>query len=258
MAFRAAAAVAAWQNVRCGLKPASAARFASFGIRSAVASLSHPYSSGPAADPAPTVEAPSEPVAEVVPTTTIFDRIKEDVKKSMKARDRSRVAALKGLLNDINYAEKSRVPPKKFNSDEDVVSFIQRSISKRDDSIAMFRAGSREDLAANEEAEIVVLREFLPPQLTIKEIDDVVLKTCLETGAANIKVRTVAIFPFSSIDGREAVPAVQWCEQTGRLPFQEFNRVMKAVPISFAQAPRAVVAAAARRFLTEPEKYGLC
>ncbi|KAG5461266.1 MAG: Yqey-like protein-domain-containing protein [Olpidium bornovanus] len=156
--------------------------------------------------------------------TTILARIKEGEKKAAETNDTPRLWVLRGLLADIAEAEKRRYPPRMVNCDSDVVHLIHKAIAKRNEVIAMYREGGREDLVVEEEAEGAIIKDLLPPQLATKEVDEIVLQTCVDVGATS---------------------------------FKHFNHVLRTVPISPTRAPKAKIVAAAGRYINNPEKYGV-
>jgi uncharacterized protein YqeY len=103
------------------------------------------------------------------------EQIQSDLTASMKARDQIRTDALRMLRAAIQRYEVDRTDAKHPQhgqpiGDGDYITVLQREIKQRHDSIEAFRKGSREDLAAKEEAEIKVLSVYLPQQLTKEQI----------------------------------------------------------------------------------------
>ncbi len=100
----------------------------------------------------------------------------------MRKRDAARTSALRMLKSAIQYAEleKGRVGAL---TDAEGIVVIAKEIRKREDSIERFRSGQREDLARQEEAEIGVLREFLPEPLSLEELEAMVRGAILDTEA---------------------------------------------------------------------------
>lgn len=72
-------------------------------------------------------------------------------------------------------------------TDDDYAAILAREVKTRRESVEAFRAGGREDLAAKEEAEIAILAEFLPQQLTEGEITSLVAEGIAATGAASAR-----------------------------------------------------------------------
>ncbi|MDD4933964.1 MAG: GatB/YqeY domain-containing protein [Methylacidiphilaceae bacterium] len=109
-------------------------------------------------------------------------RINEELKESMRKRDAARTSALRMLKSAIQYAELEKGKAG-ATADPEVMAVIAKEIRKREDSIERYRSGQREDLARQEEAEIGVLREFLPEPLSPEELEALVRRAIRETGA---------------------------------------------------------------------------
>ena len=76
------------------------------------------------------------------------DRLAADLKAAMRAKEKTRLSVVKGLISDLNYAEKSEQPP------ESLITVVQKAMKRRQDSAEQFRAGGRPELANNEDAEV--------------------------------------------------------------------------------------------------------
>jgi uncharacterized protein YqeY len=98
---------------------------------------------------------------------TLKDRITDDMKTAMRARDAERLLAIRGLLAAIKQRE---VDERIVLDDAAVVAIVDRLIKQRRDSITQFEAGGRADLVAKEAAELKVLEAYLPQRLTADEI----------------------------------------------------------------------------------------
>jgi uncharacterized protein len=96
------------------------------------------------------------------------DRITEDMKAAMRARDTARLSAIRMLLAAIKQKE---VDERVELSDADVIGIVDRMIKQRRESIAQFDAGGRPELSAAERAEIAVLERYLPERLSAAELD---------------------------------------------------------------------------------------
>lgn len=110
--------------------------------------------------------------------------IQEAVKQAMKARDQVTLSTLRLLLSAV-HNEEIRVRRELTNED------IQRTIAtlgkQRAEAIELYRKGGREDLAAKEDAELTILKRFLPQELSEAEIKKLI-ETCIEeTGARGIQ-----------------------------------------------------------------------
>lgn len=113
-------------------------------------------------------------------TTTLKDRIQDDVKSAMRAREAERLTTLRGLLAAVKQRE---VDERTTLDDTAVLSVIDKLLKQRRDSIAAFRQGGREDLAAKEEAEAHVLQAYLPERLSAEAVATRVAALVAELGA---------------------------------------------------------------------------
>ena len=93
---------------------------------------------------------------------TLKDRITDDMKDAMRARDAERLLAIRGLLAAIKQRE---VDERTLLDDVAVVAIVDKLVKQRKDSIAQFQAGGRADLVAKESAEQAVLERYLPQRL---------------------------------------------------------------------------------------------
>jgi uncharacterized protein YqeY len=98
---------------------------------------------------------------------TLKDRITDDMKTAMRARDAERLLAIRGLLAAIKQRE---VDERMTLDDAAVVAIVDRLIKQRKDSITQFEAGGRADLVSKETAELHVLEAYLPQRLGADEI----------------------------------------------------------------------------------------
>jgi len=114
---------------------------------------------------------------------SLKSRITEDMKNAMRAKDSARLSTIRLLLAAIKQRE---VDERIELGDSDVLSVIDKMIKQRRDSIAQFEAGRREDLAAVERAEVAVLTEYMPAQLSDTEIDALIAEAIAATGASGI------------------------------------------------------------------------
>jgi uncharacterized protein YqeY len=107
-------------------------------------------------------------------------RITDDVKAAMKAKEAQRLSALRLLTAAIKQRE---VDERIELDDAQVLGVIEKMIKQRRDSIQQYRAGNREDLAAQEQFEIDVLVAYLPQQATEAEVDAIVAEAIASSGA---------------------------------------------------------------------------
>ena len=107
------------------------------------------------------------------------NRITEDMKAAMRARQADRLSAIRMLLAAIKQRE---VDCRIEADDALVVSIIEKSIKQRKDAITQFEAGGRADLVAKESAELAVLTEYLPQQMSEAELNAAIGAAIAEAG----------------------------------------------------------------------------
>jgi uncharacterized protein YqeY len=114
--------------------------------------------------------------------------VKQDLdsalKDAMKAKDSVSLDSIRAIKSVVKLAE---IEGGKELSEEEVHAVIQKAVKQRRDSIAQFIAGGRQDLVANEEAQIKVLEKFLPAQLSEAEVTQLVDEAVAATGASGPK-----------------------------------------------------------------------
>ena len=116
------------------------------------------------------------------------DDINAHVKEAMKARDERRLSTLRMINSTIKNADiEARGNGKPPLSDEDVLSLLQKMIKQRQESVLLYEKGGREELAAQERAEIAVIEAYLPQQMSEDEVKAAIGAAIAETGAAGMK-----------------------------------------------------------------------
>ena len=105
------------------------------------------------------------------------NQILEDLKTAMKNQDKVRLAVIRMVKGAIQMSELNK---KHELSDEEVIDVISKEIKSRKDSINEFEKGAREDLVQKTQAEIDILSEYLPKQLTEEELNEVIDKVFAE------------------------------------------------------------------------------
>ena len=119
----------------------------------------------------------------------IRDQIKAALTGAMKAGDRPRTGALRLIQSALKNREIELRGAANAPTDDDAVvtEVLQKMIKQRRESIDMYQKGGREELAAAEAAEVTVIEEFLPRQMSDEEIGALVDALVAETGAGSIK-----------------------------------------------------------------------
>src|SRR5512138_3686150 len=108
------------------------------------------------------------------------EKLNEDMKTAMKAREQERLAALRLMLAAVKQRE---VDERITLDDAQVVSVIEKMMKQRKDSIAQYEKAQRQDLADKEKFEISVLEAYLPKQLSQAEVEAAVAEAIASTGA---------------------------------------------------------------------------
>lgn len=102
---------------------------------------------------------------------TLQTKIKNETKEALRAKDTLRLLVLRGLLSEfINTLVSQKRKPSEEISDEDALQVINRAAKQRKDSIEQFTKGGRQDLVEKEEAELVILEEYLPKMMDKDDI----------------------------------------------------------------------------------------
>ena len=112
------------------------------------------------------------------------DKITEDMKAAMRAKEAARLGTIRLLLAAMKQKE---VDERVELTDADVLSIIEKMLKQRRESIAQFEKAGRNDLADTEKAEIAVLSAYMPQQMGEAEVADAVAAAIAETGAAGAK-----------------------------------------------------------------------
>ena len=112
---------------------------------------------------------------------SLKEKINTDLKDAMKSGDKTRLQTVRSIRALILEFEKSG--KERELKPEDEIALLTSAAKKRKDSIDQFRAAGRDDLAEKEEAELKVLKEYLPKQLSDEELLNEVKKIAEEIGA---------------------------------------------------------------------------
>ena len=118
----------------------------------------------------------------------IRETIQKEVIAAMKGGNKERTAALRLIQAKIKDRDiELRTAEKKGEDDEIVTDVLLKMAKQRKESIQMYRVGGREELAAQEEAELAVIEEFLPKQMDEEETRAAIDQVKTDIGAADIK-----------------------------------------------------------------------
>ena len=111
----------------------------------------------------------------------LIEKLAADLKQSMLAKDAVRTSTLRMLKSAIEYYKIEK--KQETLTDADVTGVIKKQIKQRQDSIAGFEKGGRADLVAQEQAELAVLKAYLPEELSPAQVEELVQAAIAEIGA---------------------------------------------------------------------------
>ncbi|WP_123104737.1 GatB/YqeY domain-containing protein [Acidithiobacillus sulfuriphilus] len=113
---------------------------------------------------------------------SLRERIQEDMKVAMRAREAERLGTIRMLLAAVKQRE---IDERRVLEEAEVLSLVDKLIKQRKDSASQFSAGGRPDLAEKEEAEIVILSAYLPEPLAAEAIDALIGEAITAVGATS-------------------------------------------------------------------------
>lgn len=112
------------------------------------------------------------------------DQLMQDMKEAMKAKQGDRLGTIRQLRSAIKNKE---IELQQELDDEGILSVISTAVKQRREAAQMYHDNNRPELAAKEEAELAVLQQYLPAQLSEAEIRDIVSAVIAEMGATSMK-----------------------------------------------------------------------
>jgi uncharacterized protein YqeY len=115
---------------------------------------------------------------------SIKDRLQQDMKDAMRARDKARLSTIRLILAAIKQRE---VDGRIELDDAQVVAVLEKMVKQRRESIAQFGQAGRDDLVAQENSELEVITPYMPAALSASEIDQLVDAALAATGATSIR-----------------------------------------------------------------------
>lgn len=150
------------------------------------------------------------------------ERINQSMKEALKAGEKKRLSTLRlvnAAIKDRDIAARADEKGQPTGADkigeDEILALLQKMIKQRRESAATYRQGGREELAENEEAEILIIEEFLPQQMSDDEIREAVTAVIAETGCCGLK-------DMGKIMG------LLKQQYTGRMDFGKASAVVKA------------------------------
>ena len=113
----------------------------------------------------------------------LFDKVSEDIKDAMRAKDKVRLEALRGAKKEFIEAKTSKEGHGELE-DDTAIKILQKMVKQRKDSAEIYVSQNRQDLAEKELAEVTVLEGYLPKQLTAEELEAKLKAIITQVGAS--------------------------------------------------------------------------
>ena len=117
---------------------------------------------------------------------SLKEKVEENIKKAMLARDKDKLRALRSIKSMILLAETEKGKGGVL-APETEMKILQKAVKQRQESIALYRDQGREDLAAAEQQEVEVISAYLPEQMPEEEVRAEIEKVIKQTGAESMK-----------------------------------------------------------------------
>src|SRR5438309_11682841 len=115
----------------------------------------------------------------------LSERVDEDLKEAMRARNASKLGVLRMLKSALTYAAIEKSGAEGKLTDAETAQVIRKQVKQRQDSIESFEKGGRAELAAKEKEELSILNTYLPQAMSADELAKVVRETIAEIGATS-------------------------------------------------------------------------
>jgi uncharacterized protein YqeY len=120
--------------------------------------------------------------------TSLREQFTADLKTAMKAGEKGKVAAIRLIQAALKDKDiEARGAGKGEATADEILALLQKMIKQRQESIAIYEANGREDLAVGERDEVAVISAYLPQQMEDAEIKAAIEEVIAETGAASVK-----------------------------------------------------------------------
>ncbi|MBT3347070.1 MAG: GatB/YqeY domain-containing protein [Thiotrichales bacterium] len=113
-----------------------------------------------------------------------LEKIHSDVKDAMRSKDRERLKTLRLITSTVKQIE---VDERIEVDDDRLLTVLDKMVKQRRDAISQFEAAERQDLADIEIAEVAIIQEFMPEQLSEDELTEMITQAITETGASSMK-----------------------------------------------------------------------
>ena len=112
-------------------------------------------------------------------------RINDNVKDAMRAKEKERLKTLRLITSAIKQIEVDKRI--ELDKDDDIVAVLEKMLKQRKDSIEAFEKAGRDDLTAIEVAEVAIIKEYMPEQMSDEDVDALIVEAIAATGASEMK-----------------------------------------------------------------------
>lgn len=142
---------------------------------------------------------------------TIHESIKAGIPDAMRAKDEVRLRTIRSLVTAMtNEVVAKKRKPDEFLTDDEAIAVLKRAANQRKDSIEQFEKAGRNELAEPEKAELAIISELLPAQMSREEIEVVVKAKIAEMGADKSKAGMVTGAVMKDLKGKADGGDVKW------------------------------------------------
>lgn len=114
----------------------------------------------------------------------ILPTIQSKLAEAMKARDEVRLSTLRMLSSALNY---EKIAKQHELTEDEEIAVVRREVKKRNDAVEAYTKANAQDKAALEQKEAEVLKEFLPPEMDMSELEAIIRQAISDSGATGIK-----------------------------------------------------------------------
>lgn len=120
--------------------------------------------------------------------TSLRERFTVDLKEAMKAGDKGKVSTIRMITSALKDKDiEARGLGKPETTPDELLALLQKMIKQRQESIAIYDANGRPELAAGERAEVEVIASYMPKQMSDDEVQAAIAAAVTESGAASVK-----------------------------------------------------------------------
>ena len=116
----------------------------------------------------------------------LFDKISEDIKAAMKAQEKIKLETLRGMKKEFLEAKTAKGSDGEL-TDETATKILQKMVKQRKESAKIYSEQNRPELAEKELAEVAVLEDYLPKQMTAEELEAALKAIIEKTGSTSAK-----------------------------------------------------------------------